>query len=116
MRWARLVETISVAHEPGDRAEAEANFARLPLRDKVALVREAAETRAAELTLAFPNVIGVSYGFRRTEQRKRKVIERIPCVKLLVKRKWAPGTGDVPGKVPRCLFAYWTVRGTRRLC
>ena len=116
MRWARLVETLSVAHEPRDAATAEANFARLPLRDKIALVREAADTRASELTLAFPNVIGVSYGFRRTEKRKRTVIERTPCLKLLVKRKWARGSGDAPGKVPKCLYAYWTVRGKRRLC
>jgi hypothetical protein len=117
MRWARRVETTSVAHKPRDHREAEANFDRLSLRDQLALVREAAETRAAELTQAFPNVIAVSYGFRRRERRTRKIIERVPCVKLLVKRKWTRGTGDdVPGKVPKCLYAYWTVRGTRRLC
>src|SRR5882672_1753365 len=81
--WAKRVEAATLARQSADVAGAIAVFNALPLPDQIALVREIAQTRAAELTRAYVDVVAVAYGFRRSRDETTGVpsVSRTPCVK-----------------------------------
>ena len=114
--WARRVELATLASQPGDPVAAAAVFARLSPREQVALVREIADTRAAELTRAYADVVAVAYGLRRRRRQGVPQVERTPCVKVLIKRKREKKVVDPRHLVPEHLFAYVTLDGRRQLC
>jgi hypothetical protein len=116
--WTSRVEQRTLARAPSDLSQAEQAFRSLTLEEQVLLMRELVDTRAAELCRAYANVIAVSYGFRRRLDLEtgHHRIEREPCVKFLVKRKWRSGFDNLKRRLPRHLFAYWTIDGARRVC
>ena len=105
---------------PGDVREAKRVFSQeLTRPQQMALVQEIVETRAAELCRAYKNVVSLSFGHRRRRNRKTGVQQNVrkPCVRLIVKKKWQGEQDEQPDeKLPKYLFAYWTVKGRRRLC
>lgn len=119
-RWMALTEASTRRWSPGDLKQASRVFDRLLTpAEQMAVVREVVETRTAELVRAYRNVIDVSFGFRRRRSRRSGgyQIVRTPCVRFLVRRKWAGRTKEGPeGKIPERLFAYCRVGGERRLC
>ena len=116
--WSRIVEAATLAREPGDLKAARAAFDSLPQQEQMQLVRELADTRRAELTRAYADLISVSAGYRlkRDKQGVRRVTPEV-CAILVVKKKWRPkGPGARARRVPEHLFAYWTIDGERTLC
>ena len=90
----------------------------LPRDEQLRAVRELVTTRAAELCLAYPNVIDVSFGYRRQRTRAGGPprIVPSPCVRFLVKRKWRRGQKAAGQVLPRRLLAFCSVGGRRTLC
>jgi hypothetical protein len=84
----------------------------LSFEEQLTLTEEIVSTRAAELCRAYADVVGVSWGVRRRRGRVR----RQPCVTFIVKRKRPLARVFKSARVPDRLFAYWTVRGVRKLC
>lgn len=82
------------------------------------LTRELVETRRAEITRAYMDVISVSVGYRlRRDENGTRRVEPEVCVILVVKKKWKPGSRGVRARrVPGHFFAYWTIGGRRVLC
>ena len=119
-RWMKLTESSTCSWVPGDLKQASRVFDRLlTLAEQMSVVREVVVTRAAELVRAYRNVIDVGYGFRRRRSQRLRghQIVRTPCVRFIVKRKWAKGAEDNPeAKIPARLFAYCCVGRERRLC
>lgn len=114
----RLVEEIKRAKRAGDRGLEQAlkQWGRLPRPVQAALVREIALTRAAELRLAYPNIIGLAHGDRR---RRGEIVDD-QCVTFLVERKWKRQVAPKGRNawLPRFLWVYgpsaWS--GNRVLC
>lgn len=116
--WLRDVESASLTRRHPEEAEAAARFDALesPSR-KMALVREIVATRAAELTLAYRNVVMVTAGFksRRSADGVDEVHPR-PCVIFVVKRKWAPDAeGPREQALPSRLLCFGGDGAERRL-
>src|SRR5262245_23357282 len=81
---------------------------------------EIAETRGAELVLAYRNLVSVGFGYK-THRRRRGSGEdvefRYPCVVFVVSRKWrSRGRAGDPQSLPAHLFTYHTSSGERVLC
>jgi hypothetical protein len=74
-----------------------------------------AQTRGAELTLAYRNVVAVAAGFRRRRTAEGSQLGRTPCVVFIVKRKLdqqALPTSD-PQHLPRWLLTHTELDGQR---
>src|SRR5262249_47487077 len=87
---------------------------------RMMIAEEIVVARAAELRLAYPNVIGVSFGFKRVVNREKRQheIKQKPCVRFLVRHKWPKGT-KARGKksaIPSRLLAMVTIGDRRVLC
>lgn len=118
--WMALTEMSTRCWIPGDLKQASRVFDHLLTPAKqMSVVREVVETRAAELVRAYRNVIDVGFGYRRRRSQRSGgyQIVRTPCVRFVVRRKWAGRTEEDPErKIPERLFAYCWVGGERRLC
>ena len=117
-RWIPLVEETTLRRAPGDAVAASRVYDTLARDEQLTVVREAVTTRAAELCLAYRNVIDVSFGYRRRRAGSGGPprIVPTPCVRFLVKRKWQHGQKVAGQTLPRRLFAYCSVGGRRTLC
>lgn len=81
------------------------------------ILRELLETRSEELKRAYRGIRSMAIGFGRTGAKRR--IQRIPQITFVVARKLAESKVPKHGRarlVPRHLFAYCELDGTRRLC
>ncbi len=114
--WSGLLERASRTRRPGDIAAARAAFTALPERDQRQVAHEIAETRRAELTLAYADIVAVSSGYRLAERRGVRRVQAEVCVTLVVKRKRKKGRVAKKHRAPEELFAYWSVDGRRVLC
>jgi hypothetical protein len=119
--WSRAAESGTQAREPRDLKEARRVFTEDLTRDEqIALAREIAQTRGAELCRAYAGVVLVGYGVRRKRNRRSGAVRVVdePCVTLVVRKKWpgkkAPNRKSAP--LPAYLLAYWPVSGRRKLC
>lgn len=95
--WVEALEGASLQRSHPHAVEAASRFDGLasPAR-KMALVREIVATRAAELTLAYGNLVMVTAGYKsRTSEAGIEEVHPEPCVILVVKRKWS---GQPKGK------------------
>jgi hypothetical protein len=83
------------------------------------LAQEVVQTRERELRLAYPDLVGIGFGFKtkRTASGRGARLVRTPCVIFEVerKRKLARASESVR-KLPPLLFAYMGEPGSRRLC
>jgi hypothetical protein len=116
--WLRDVESASLTRRHPEEDEAAARFDALePPSRKMALVREIVATRAAELTLAYRNVVMVTAGFK--SRRSSDGVDEVhpqPCVIFVVKRKWAPGAVGPPAQaLPAHLLCFGGDGADRRL-
>lgn len=114
---ARTVEAHSLAKRHPDEAAAIARFAGLPIAAQIQLAREVVITRAAELTLAYRNLVMVTAGFRsrRASSGLHEVHDEV-CILFVVKRKWSDPGQAVRGQVlPRHLLTFGNVDGQRVL-
>jgi len=117
--WARSAEQASLNPPAADLTAALRAFK--ALRDpalQMRLAREAARTRAAELTLAYRNVVMVCAGYKR--KRTRNGQERrqpLPCIVFVVRQKWPPGSrGPTDAQhLPAGLLTYADIEGQRVL-
>lgn len=89
---------------------------------RVQLTQEVAESRSADLALAHPGLVAVTYGLRLKQYKTRDGLsERLfksPVVVLLVDKKWPRNaTRDEIDSVPlpRYLFTHWGTGDQRRL-
>ncbi|MCX2865248.1 hypothetical protein OOZ63_25810 [Paucibacter sp. PLA-PC-4] len=115
-RMARVEAHAVAARHPGEEA-AIARFAQLDdVAAQIRLAREIVETRSAELTRAYSNVISVTVGFksRQTGQGQAALHDEV-CIVFVVKRKWSAGQSDAAQSLPRHLLAYGDVDGRREL-
>lgn len=98
---------------------ARAAFKSLGRQGQFLLAHEVVETREHELRLAYPDLVGIGFGFKskRVESGRATRLIRTPCVVFEVKRKRqftrAVGMGR---KLPAFLYAYVGEAGSRRLC
>lgn len=111
--WLRAVEAASLGSGAPPTPQALAAAARFDALASpaagMALVREIVETRAAELTLAYRNVVMVTAGYRtRADANGHEHLHPEPCVIFVVRRKWAR---PVDGPAPQCLPARLLVHG-----
>ncbi len=118
--WSRRVEAASLASRDAVPATASHLFDRdLTAAEQMQLVREVVKTRAAELTLAFRNVVMVLAGHKlRSRRDGSERLLRKPCIVFVVRNKW-DRTRDAAAceqLIPRRLLAYATVAGRRVLC
>lgn len=103
-------------------AAACAAFERLPVDTRMALAREAVETRGAELRNAHRDVINVAAGYRSRCVRGQRKVEKEPCVTFMVPRKWTEREKEKMSaarrarELPRELLVYHDVGGARTLC
>ena len=118
--WSRRVEAASLSSREAVPAGAVRQFDRdLTAAEQMQLVREIVDTRAAELTLAFRNVVMVLAGQKlRSRCDGREQLLRKPCVVLVVRDKWDRTRDASAGAqlIPRRLLTYATVSGRRVLC
>jgi hypothetical protein len=117
-RWSRAVEQASIAMREPLLPEALRNYEAIDdLALKLELAREIAETRGAELTLAYRNVVMVASGFKQCTQAGEETLVRTPCVIFVVRRKWEKSASDAadPQHLPYHLLAYATWKGRRLL-
>lgn len=108
-RWLRQVESDSLQRDATVEAAAARRWDALASpSQRMALVREIVATRAAELTLAYRNVVAVVAGYKaRRNAEGAEELHPEPCVIFMAKRKWLPGeTGDPGQRLPSSLLAY----------
>lgn len=107
--WIRATEVASLQrpvpleHDGARRWDALESTA-----ERMALVREIVAARAAELTLAYRNVVAVVAGYRLS--RGPDGIDALhpePCVVFMVRRKWPPGArGEPAQRLPERLLTF----------
>lgn len=116
--WTRNVEAATLARVPGDATAARAAFASLDPEAQMQVARELVDTRRAEITRAYADIIGVSAGYRvRQAGEGTRTVSPEVCVSIVVKKKWGPNPRTrADRRVPAQFFAYATVAGTRTLC
>jgi len=91
------------------------------LRDpalQMRLAREAAFTRASELTLAYANVVMLSAGYKfKTLRNGQERLQLLPCVVFVVRSKWPQGQkqADHQQFLPCGLLTYAEREGVRQL-
>ena len=100
--WVRDTESASLRRAESVAEEAAQRWAELTAAaQRMALVREIVATRAAELTLAFGNVVAVVAGYRIRRVASGASAEALhpePCVIFMTKRKWRPGEASDPAQ------------------
>lgn len=106
-RTAELASLRSREQHPG-MAEAIARFDALADPGlRMSLAREIVTTRAAELTLAYRNVVAVMAGYKaRGDAQGREVLMPQACVIFVVRRKWSasqPSNARAGADVDQCL-------------
>lgn len=118
--WARSTEQASLAQQGLDIAAARRQFRQLDAAAQFALAREIALCRAAELTLAYRNLVMVAAGYkykRRSDGGERRLA--LPCVVLVVKAKWSPAEEqrhrDDLQRLPAELLVFETLADGRRV-
>lgn len=91
---------------------------KLPAKEQQRVIKELVESRAAEMRLAYPHVLGVGYGSRARRIRGQRRLTDERCVVFMVSQKWKKGSRLERSKtaVPRHLLSYCDLRGRRRLC
>ena len=107
--WVRATESASLQRNALLEVAAAQRWAALASpAQRMALVREIVATRAAELTLAYDNVVAVVAGYR--VRRSASGVEELhpePCVIFVTKRKWQPGKVVNPEqRLPDCLLTF----------
>ena len=108
-RWLRQTEAASLSRDKAVEAEAALRWHSLGSPSfRMALVREIVATRAAELTLAYRNVVAVVAGYRtRCSADGTEQIHPDPCVIFMVRRKWSPSDPeDSSQRLPRSLLTF----------
>ena len=115
--WLRERESASLRSRNAEQDAASQRWDALDdPAQRMALVREIVATRAAELTLAYRNVVAVVAGFRA--QRNAVGDEELhpqPCVIFMVRQKWAAGQeADAAQRLPSRLLAYGPCLGRSR--
>ncbi|BFO55386.1 hypothetical protein [Acidovorax sacchari] len=119
-RYATISSEIE-AHSQARRHPAEeaaiARFACLPVAAQMQLAREIVTTRAAELCLAYRNLIMVTAGLRSRQGRNGwQEVHDETCILLVVKRKWRSSIPEARGQMlPRHLLTFGDVDGQRVL-
>ena len=116
--WSGRTEAASLALRDPLLAQALQNYERLDdPAQKMQLTYEVAQTRGAELTLAYGNLVMVVSGFKRSGQSDQEVVSDTPCVVFVVRRKWRAGHSGEGGDqcLPRHLLAYAQWQGERVL-
>lgn len=118
--WSRRLEAASLRKRDEIPAGAAHCFDKeLTPAMQMSLVRELVTTRAAELTLAYRNVVMVAAGHKkRCDARGREKLTRNACVVFVVRDKWDKSL-DAPTKrqlIPGRLLAYATLAERRVLC
>jgi len=119
-RWSLQIEAASLRSRDPLLPKASRCFDRklLPVQ-QMELIQELVTTRAAELTLAYRNVVMVAAGHKkRSDSRGRERLLRKPCVVLVVRDKWDPLRDAQAGEqlIPKRLLAFAAVDGQRILC
>ena len=117
--WLKRIERRTLSRAPGRINEARAAYRKLSEQTKIILVEEIVAVRSAELCLAYANLVDLSAGYKlkRSKKTGKRSIGRIPCVRLMVKRKWSTkSAGSRRQQLPRFIFAYANVNKGRVLC
>lgn len=92
--WSVHTEQASLLMREPVLEQAKANYEALVSRPmQMQLAREIAQSRGAELTLAYRNVVMVSAGFRRRDEDGAERLTKEPCVIFVVRRKWKSKDG-----------------------
>ena len=102
-----------------EQREARRAFSRLGRGPQFALLEESVLTRRQELLRAYPDLLGIGFGFKTKRKGARSAPElvRKPCVVFEVRRKPGFGRRVAPSRaLPACLYAYALVDSQRRLC
>ena len=118
--WSRNLEASSVATRDSVSTQAVRSFDReLTPELQMRLVRELVATRAAELTLAYRNVVMVVAGHKKkTDRRGREQLTKKACVVFVVRDKWDKSRDAQGGDqlLPKRLLAFATISDKRVLC
>ncbi len=116
--WSRATEARQIDRVHHELKAARQRWLQLDPAERERLAMEAAETRGAELTLAYRNLVMVASGMkvRRATDGSHRTL-RQPCVIFVVRRKWSADTAAAGGRqhLPRELLAYATVGERRQL-
>lgn len=108
-KWLRQTEAASLRRDGSIEAAAARRWDALGSPAlRMALVREIVATRAAELTLAYRNVVSLAAGFRtRRAADGTEELHPEPCVIFMTKRKWEPGeAGEAAQRLPKALLTF----------
>lgn len=113
--WSSRVEARSLEVTPLLMAEAIANTGRIAgdVAFLAGLAREVAQTRAAELTRAYRQLVWVLPGFRRKQRDGRTVASNEVCVIFVVRRK-AVMDPEHAQHLPRWLVTFAEHEGRRQ--
>ena len=118
-QWSKRAEQASLNQHRHVLAQGLRDFRGLAdMALQLRLAREAATTRAAELTLAYRNVVMVCAGFRQRHLRNgQRRLTRTPCVVFVVRDKWPAGSHppDHPQHLPAGLLSFVEIDGRREL-
>ena len=120
-RRQRSAHTEAASMVQARQVMAQALKAFRALRDpalQMRLAREAAFTRAAELTLAYTNVVMLSAGYKlKTLRNGQERLQRLPCVVFVVRSKWPQGQKQAGHQqfLPCGLLTYAEQEGVRQL-
>jgi len=108
-RWLNQVEAETLRRKAELEAEGRRRWDALDApAQKMALVREIVATRAAELTLAYRNVVAVVAGYRtRRNAEGAEELHAEPCVIFMTREKWGAGeSGARAQHLPAVLLAF----------
>ena len=108
-KWLRQTEAASLQRDASVEAAAARRWDALKSYSvRMALVREIVATRAAELTLAYNNVVAVVAGYKaRRNSEGAEELHPEPCVIFMAKRKWLPGEAGEPAqRLPARLLTF----------
>jgi hypothetical protein len=108
-RWLQQTEAASLRRDGSIEAAAARRWDALGSPAlRMALVREIVATRAAELTLAYRNVVSLAAGFRtRRAADGTEELHPEPCVIFMTKLKWDPGeVGEAAQRLPKALLTF----------
>ncbi len=118
--WSRRLEAASLRKRDEIPRDAVRCFDKeLTPPMQMSLVRELVTTRAAELTLAYRNVVMVAAGHKkRSDARGREKLTRKACVVFVVRDKWDKSLDTLAERqlIPGRLLAYATLAERRVLC
>ena len=102
-----------------EQRDARRAYSRLGRAGQFELLQEVVLARGAELRRAYPDLVGIGFGFRtrRKEAGAAPQLLRTPCVVFEVMRKPAFGRSVAASReLPRVLYAFTTIEGRRCLC